>query len=69
MTMDIHETVWSLGAEEGRRSTDGDVDGAWLKTVKKHGTRVFPSARSREDDPWFDEYFEAFRDGFDSSYR
>ena len=69
-TMDLekHETIWGLGAQAGRRSQTGDIDEAWLDAVEKYGTRVFPAAKSHEDDPWFDEYFAVFRDGFESSY-
>lgn len=65
MSLATHEVVWSLGANAGRRTHD--VEGAFLDAVAAHGKRVFPASSARESDPWFDEFFEAFRDGFRSS--
>jgi len=68
MSADQHEAVWGLGAKASRAGSK-DVEGAFLDAVKKHGKRVFPAARAKEDDPWFEEYFKAFRDGFRSGMR
>lgn len=65
MDIEVHEAVWNLGAVAGRDS--GDVEGAFLDAVKKHGAPVFPSRMVREDDWWFEEYFAVFREGFDST--
>lgn len=64
MDADTHETVWGLGAEAARSGGKKfDLDGAFIAAVRKYGTKVFPAAKAREDDPWFDEFFQAFRDG------
>ena len=68
MDADTHEAVWGLGAKAAR-SGSTDLDGAFLAAVKKHGTKVFPAGRVRESDSWFEEYFQAFKDGFNSSKR
>lgn len=61
MNADTHEAVWGLGARAARESrAKFDLDGAFLAAVRKHGTKVFPASVAREDDAWFEEYFQAF---------
>ena len=68
MDADTHEAVWGLGARAARESRGKfDLDGAFLAAVRKHGTKVFPASVAREDDAWFEEYFQAFRDGAKSA--
>lgn len=69
MSADTHEAVWGLGAKAGRESRNGDVDGAFVDAIQKHGTRVFPNSRFNETDPLFDEFLSVFKEGFDSAYR
>jgi hypothetical protein len=68
MDVDTHEAVWGLGAEAAREARgEFDLDGAFLAAVQKYGTKVFPAAEVREDDPWFEEFFQAFREGAESA--
>lgn len=68
MDVDTHEAVWTLGARAAREARGKlDLDGAFIAAVRKYGTKVFPAAKGHEDDPWFEEYFQAFRDGAEAA--
>lgn len=69
MSQKTHEAVWEIASRAGYESKNGDVEDAFLRAVKKHGTRVFPSSTVREDYPWFDEYFDVFREAFRATYK